>query len=153
MRDVLAEDAEVVRPSPEASNSNQCVQFSMTQQRSAEVHAVPAAPSVYDLLRVKTVINAAGTLTTLGGSLMPPEVLDALTSAAQHFVDLEELQTRIGERIAALIGVEAALVTTGAAGAMRLGTAAAITRGDGERIARLPDTTGMPNEVLTQKSH
>jgi uncharacterized pyridoxal phosphate-dependent enzyme len=124
----------------------------MTQQRSAEVHAV-AAPSVYDLLGVKTVINAAGTLTTLGGSLMPPEVLAALTSAAQHFVDLEELQTRIGERIAALIGVEAALVTTGAAGAMLLGTAAAVTRGDRERIARLPDTTGMPNEVLTQKSH
>jgi D-glucosaminate-6-phosphate ammonia-lyase len=84
---------------------------------------------------------------------MPPEVLAALTSAAQHFVEIGELQDRIGERIAALIGVDAALVTTGAAGAMLLATAAAVTRGDAQRIARLPDTTGMKSEVITQKSH
>jgi D-glucosaminate-6-phosphate ammonia-lyase len=115
----------------------------------------PAAnePSVYEKLGVKTVINAAGTLTTLGGSLMPPEVLAAHNSAARHFVDMAELSDRAGERIAALIGVEAALVTTGAAGAMLLGTAAVLTRGDAERIARLPDTSGMKNEVITQKSH
>jgi L-seryl-tRNA(Ser) seleniumtransferase len=110
-------------------------------------------PSVYEKLGIKTVINAAGTLTTLGGSLMPSEVLAAFNSAAQHFVDIGELQDRIGERIAALIGVEGALVTTGAAGAMMLGTAAAVTRGDSQRVARLPDTTGMKNEVITQKSH
>jgi D-glucosaminate-6-phosphate ammonia-lyase len=115
--------------------------------------AAPGEPSVYEKLGVKTVINAAGTLTTLGGSLMPPEVLAALTSAAQHFVEIGELQDRIGERIAALIGVDAALVTTGAAGAMLLATAAAVTRGDAQRITRLPDTTGMKNEVITQKSH
>jgi len=50
--------------------------------------APPIEPSVYEKLGVKTVINAAGTLTTLGGSLMPPEVLAALQSAAQHFVDM-----------------------------------------------------------------
>jgi D-glucosaminate-6-phosphate ammonia-lyase len=116
--------------------------------------ADPASePSVYETLGVKTVINAAGTLTNLGGSLMPPEVLAALTSAAQHFVDMGELQDRIGQRIATLIGVEAALVTTGAAGAMLLATAAAVTRGDPERISRLPDTSGMKNEVITQRSH
>jgi D-glucosaminate-6-phosphate ammonia-lyase len=109
--------------------------------------------SVYEKLGVKTVINAAGTLTTLGGSLMAEEVLAALNSAAQHFVDMSELSDRVGERIAELIGVEAALVTTGAAGAMLLGTAAAITRGDPQRIARVPDTTWMNNEVITQKSH
>jgi seryl-tRNA(Sec) selenium transferase len=68
-------------------------------------------------------------------------------------VDMGELQDRIGQRISALIGVEAALVTTGAAGAMLLATAAAVTRGDPQRIARLPDTLGMQNEVITQKSH
>jgi L-seryl-tRNA(Ser) seleniumtransferase len=115
--------------------------------------AAASEPSVYEKLGVKTVINAAGTLTTLGGSLMPPDVLAALTSAAQHFVEIGELQDRIGERIAALIGVDAALVTTGAAGAMLLATAAAVTRGDAQRIARLPDTRGMKNEVITQKSH
>jgi D-glucosaminate-6-phosphate ammonia-lyase len=112
-----------------------------------------AEPSVYETLGVRTVINAAGTLTNLGGSLMPPEVLAALASAAQHFVDMEELQDGIGQRIATLIGVEAALVTTGAAGAMLLATAAAVTRGDPQRMERLPDTLGMKNEVITQKSH
>jgi len=124
-----------------------------TSSGSTSSEGIPSEPSVYEKLGVKTVINAAGTLTTLGGSLMPPEVLAALTSAAQHFVEIGDLQDRIGERIAALIGVDAALVTTGAAGAMLLATAAAVTRGDAQRIARLPDTTGMKSEVITQKSH
>jgi L-seryl-tRNA(Ser) seleniumtransferase len=124
-----------------------------TSSGSLSSEAAPGEPSVYDKLGVKTVINAAGTLTTLGGSLMPPEVLAALASAAEHFVEIGELQDRIGERIAALVGVEAALVTTGAAGAMLLATAAAVTRGEAQRIARLPDTTGMKNEVITQRSH
>jgi D-glucosaminate-6-phosphate ammonia-lyase len=66
---------------------------------------------------------------------------------------LLKLHDRVGERIAKLIGVEAALVTTGAAGALLLGTAAAVTRGDADRIRRLPDTTGMKDEVLIQKAH
>lgn len=124
-----------------------------TSSGSTSSGAAPSEPSVYEKLGVKTVINAAGTLTSLGGSLMPPEVLAAHASAAEHFVEIGELQDRIGERIAALVGVEAALVTTGAAGAMLLATAAAVTRGEAQRIARLPDTTGMKNEVITQKSH
>jgi L-seryl-tRNA(Ser) seleniumtransferase len=108
---------------------------------------------VYESLGVKHVINAAGTFTTLGGSLMPPEVVEAWLDAAQHFVDLVDLQNKVGARIAELIGVEAALVTTGAAGAMQLAAAAAITRGEPDRVRRLPDTAGMKNEVITQKSH
>ena len=75
----------------------------------------PARPSVYEALRVKHVINATGTVTNLGGSLMPPEVAAAWVEASRHFVNLLDLQTKVGERIAKLIGVEAALVTTGAA--------------------------------------
>ena len=110
-------------------------------------------PSVYEALGIKHVINAAGTLTVLGGSLMPPEVAAAWSDAARHFVDLPELQDKVGERIAQLVGVEAALVTTGAAGALLLGTAAAGTRGDSELIRRLPDTAGMKDQVITQKAH
>jgi L-seryl-tRNA(Ser) seleniumtransferase len=116
-------------------------------------HEDARKPSGYDSLGVKHVINAAGTFTALGGSLMPPEVVAAWLDAARHFVDLVDLQNKVGARIAELIGVEAALVTTGAAGAMQLATAAAITRGDPEKVRRLPDTTGMKNEVITQKSH
>src|SRR5438067_9395570 len=89
-----------------------------------------ARPSVYEALGLRHVINATGTVTNLGGSLMPPEVVAAWAEASRHFVNLLELQDRVGARIAKLVGVEAALVTTGAAGALLLGTAAAVTRGD-----------------------
>src|SRR5207302_6987667 len=89
----------------------------------------------------------------LGGSVMPPEVVAAWADASRHFVNLLDLQDKVGERIATLVGVEAALVTTGAAGALLLGTAAAVTRGDRSLIKRLPDTAGLKNEVILQKSH
>jgi D-glucosaminate-6-phosphate ammonia-lyase len=110
-------------------------------------------PKVYEALGVKPVINATGTVTALGGSLMPPEVVAAWVEASRHFVDLFDLQDKVGARIAKLIGVEAGLVTTGAAGALLLGTAAAVTRGDRAKIKQLPDTTGMNNEVILQKAH
>jgi L-seryl-tRNA(Ser) seleniumtransferase len=109
--------------------------------------------TVYEALGVKPVINATGTFTALGGSVMPPEVVAAWVEASRHFVDLVQLHSRVGEKIAKLLGVEAAAVTTGAAGALLLGTAAAVTRGDRKLIPRLPDTTGMRNEVIIQKSH
>jgi L-seryl-tRNA(Ser) seleniumtransferase len=110
-------------------------------------------PNVYEVLGVKRIINAAGTITALGGSLMPPEVIAAWTEASRHFVDLLELQDRVGERIAKLLGVEAALVTTGAAGGIVLGTAAALTYRDRSLVARLPLPPEMGLEVIRQKSH
>jgi L-seryl-tRNA(Ser) seleniumtransferase len=89
----------------------------------------------------------------LGSSLIPPEVVAAWADASRHFVNLLELQDRVGERIAKLIGVEAAMVTTGAAGALLLVTAAALTRGDRNCINRLPNTAGMRDEVVLQKVH
>src|ERR1043165_2324985 len=105
----------------------------------------PARQSVYEALGVKHVINATGTVTNLGGSLMPPEVAAAWVDASRHFVNLLDLHDRVGEKIARLIGVEAALVTTGASGALLLGTAAAVTHGDRDLIRRLPDTKSMKN--------
>src|SRR5205823_7461630 len=96
---------------------------------------------------------ATGTVTVLGGSLMPPEVVAAWADAARHFVNILDLHDKVGSRIAQLIGVEAALVTTGAAGALLLGTAAAVTRGDPNLIKRLPNTSGVWNEVLLQRAH
>src|SRR5437588_2009019 len=104
--------------------------------------ATVTRPTVYEALGLKPVINAVGTVTMLGGSLMPPEVVAAWVDASRHFVNLNDLQNKVGERIAQLIGVEAALVTTGAAGALLLGTAAAVTQGNPDRIKRLPDTNG-----------
>src|SRR5262249_52209286 len=117
------------------------------------IAAQPVRPSVYEALGLRHVINATGTVTNLGGSVMPPEVVAAWTEASRHFVNLLELQDRVGERIAKLIGVEAAMVTTGAAGALLLATAPAVTGTDRKLIRRLPDTTGMKNEVILQRSH
>lgn len=118
--------------------------------------AALAAPAKRDLLKelgVRPFINAAGTYTMLTASLMPPEVIQAWQSAAQRYVRLEELQDAVGRRIASLIGCEAAMVTAGAASALTVGTAACMTGTNPEFIRRLPDTTGMKNEVIVQKSH
>jgi L-seryl-tRNA(Ser) seleniumtransferase len=119
----------------------------------ARAEPQPGKAGVYEALGVKPVINAGGTFTNLGGSLMPPEVVAAWAEASRHFVNLLDLQDRVGERVAKLVGVEGALVTTGAAGALQLGTAAAVTRGGAKLIKRLPDTSGMKNEVILQKAH
>ena len=108
---------------------------------------------IYDQLGVKKRINGAGLLTRLGGSLMPPEVLEALVEAASSFVDIAELQARASEIIADTTGAEAGLVTTGAAAALTLGTAACLTGLDAARMDRLPDTDGMPNVVVMARPH
>jgi len=104
-------------------------------------------------LGVRPFINAAGTYTTLTASLMQPEVVQAIDYASKQFVHLIDLHDAVGKRIASLIGCEAAMVTAGAASALTLGTAACMTGTDPERIRRLPDSTGMKNEVIIQKSH
>jgi D-glucosaminate-6-phosphate ammonia-lyase len=109
--------------------------------------------SVYTRLGVKPLINGMGTVTVVGGSLMPPEVVRAMEEASRHFVFVPDLQAKAGARIAELLGVPAAMVTAGAASAIAVATAAAMTRGDQKKIAQLPDTTGLPFEVIQQKSH
>ena len=112
-----------------------------------------AGADVYTRIGVRPVINGMGTVTVLGGSIMPPEVVRAMDQASRFFVDLPELARKVGARIAELIGVPAAMVTAGAASAITVATAACVTRGDARRYAALPDTEGMPNEIIQQKSH
>jgi len=104
-------------------------------------------------LGVRPFINAAGTYTTLTASLMPTEVTDAIVSASKQFVPLMELQDKVGEKIAAMLGSEAAMVTSGAAGALVCGTAACVTGDNNAAILQLPDLTNLKSEVLIQKSH
>ncbi len=112
-----------------------------------------SAVDVYRALGVRPIVNAAGSITTLGGSIMPPEVLAAWNAAARSFVPLIELQDRVGERIAKLLGVEAALVTNGAAGGILIGTAAALTFRDHSLVSRLPHSPEIGIGVIRQKSH
>jgi uncharacterized pyridoxal phosphate-dependent enzyme len=106
-------------------------------------------------LSIRPFINAAGTYTAMTASLMPPEVMDAINYASKHYVMLEELQMKVGERIASLVHCEAAMVTSGAASALTLGTAAVLTGMDRQKMVDLPNlaASGMKSEVIIQKSH
>lgn len=109
--------------------------------------------SDYASLGIRRVINADATLTRLGGSLMPAEVLDAMRQAAGSFVDMHELQGAVGERLASLTRNEAAYVASGAAAAIVLATLAAMNRGDLTTIARAIETGESPrDEVIIQRA-
>ena len=99
--------------------------------------------NIYAKLGIKTLINAQGTYTTLGGSLMPPEVLQAMTEAAGWFVSIPELQEKVGAGSPALLKVPAAMVTAGAASAITVATAACMTREKPAAIDKLPETDGL----------
>lgn len=104
--------------------------------------------NIYTRLGVKTVINCRGTWTYLSGSLEFPEVRQAELEAAQHFVNMFDLQRGVGRRLAELTGAESGIVTSGAAGAMAAATAACIAGNNDKFIWQLPDTTGLKNEVV-----
>ena len=104
-------------------------------------------------LGVRPFINAAGTYTAMTASLMPPEVIEAITYASRHYVMLDELHDRVGARIATLLRCEGAMVTSGAASALTLGTAAVLTGVDPRKVVDLPNLAGMKSEVIIQKSH
>lgn len=109
--------------------------------------------SIYQELGISTHINATASLTVLGGSLMPPEVLDAMRSAASASVDIHELQAVIGAEIAALTNNDAAYVTSGCAAGLALSVMASRTRGDLVAAARIADVgsaaeRAVPHEVV-----
>jgi L-seryl-tRNA(Ser) seleniumtransferase len=108
---------------------------------------------IYEELGVRPLINASATLTRLGGSVMPREVVAAMVEASQHFVPLDELQLRVGERLAAMTHNEAAYVSSGAAAGLVLATAACVAGANPQAIAQLPDVTGLKNEVIIHKAH
>ena len=112
-----------------------------------------AITSVYDLLGVRPVINAAGIYTDLGGTVLSPTVRDAVHEANGTFASMTELLDRSGERIADLLGLEAARVVPGASAGIALSVGACMTRADGTLMEQLPTTAGMRSLVLMQPGH
>lgn len=107
---------------------------------------------IYDDLGVRTIINAKGSSTRVSGGFLTPEVTAAMADAATRCVDMAELQAGASRIIADITGAEAGIVTAGAAAGLLLGTAACVAGLDPGRMARLPDTTGMKNEVIMVRS-
>ncbi len=99
------------------------------------------------------IINAAGYLTRLGNSIMDPPVLRAMEEASRSFVELDKAQLAASDVIAAITGAEAGYVVGGAAAGVALAAAACIAGDDLDRIRRLPDTEGMPNEIILPDGH
>jgi L-seryl-tRNA(Ser) seleniumtransferase len=112
-----------------------------------------SAASVFDQLGVKSVINARGNNTVLGGSTPSAGVRKAMADAERYYVDMQQLLERSGQTIASMLGCEAAYVTPGAAAALALGSAACMAGTDSDKIQRLPDTTGMRDTILLQTGH
>ena len=104
-------------------------------------------------LGLRTFINAAGTYTSMTGSLMPKEVIEAISYGANEYVNLDDLQDKVGERIAELLDCEYATVSSGCFGAMSIGMAGILTGKDPKKVKQLPNTEGMKNEVIIQESH
>ncbi len=113
----------------------------------------PAARDYFRELGLTRFINAAGAYSAYGGARMRPEVVEAMRYAANNKVKMKELHDAVGERIAELVGADAAMVTSGATASIVLGTAACMTLGDEDQMRQLPDTTGMKNEIIIQKKH
>ena len=109
---------------------------------------------IYEDLGLRPVINGYATVTRLGGSLMPPPVVEAMIEASRQFVELEDLQAAVGRRIAKLTRNEAAYVSSGAAAGLTLATAACVAGTDPDLIAALPHPQKVPGarcEVIFQR--
>lgn len=108
---------------------------------------------IYRDLGVEPVVNATATVTILGGSLMRPETVDAMRQASECFVDLTELATAVGRRLAELTRNEAAFVCGGAAASMFLAAAACMTRDVPDGILRPVSLPGLRDEVIIHRAH
>ena len=108
---------------------------------------------VYRAIGVSPIINASGTVTRFGGTRLRPEAIEAMSKAATVMVDIDELNRAAGRTLAELTGAEAGFVTGGAAGGLVLQAAACIAGPDPVKMAKLPDTTGLKNEIIIHNSH
>lgn len=113
----------------------------------------PAEPDLFKELGIRPIINARGTMTYLSGSLMLPEVMAAINATSRDFANMYEVEEKIGAKIAEMLQCEAAMVTSGAAAALTVGTAACITGKNQDLIKLLPNLPGPQREVIMQKSH
>lgn len=109
--------------------------------------------NIYQRLGLKRVINACGKMTILGVSAVSPEVMAATAEAAGAFVEIDALVERTGELVSAHTGAQDSYITSCASAGIAIAVAAVITRGEPDRVAMMPDSTGMANEILILRGH
>ena len=121
---------------------------------SPSTSTIPSTqPPTFESLGVKPLINCYGTYTIISGSRALKQVTEAMLEATNHYVHMDELMEKVGQRLAELTGAEWGYITAGCAAALTELCAACIAGSDPEKMARLPDSRGMRNEVIIQKGH
>lgn len=114
-----------------------------------------ASRDIFKEFGLRTFINASGYFTTLSGSLMHDETVEAIREASKHFCRLEDVQDKVGAKIAEMLHAESAMVTAGAFSALMLGMAGVLSGNNPKNVARIPylEGSGMKSEVILQKAH
>ncbi len=120
---------------------------------ASPVSASSAKRDIFRELGINTFINAAGTYTAMSGSIMHEEVVDVIRSSSEKFAMIDEVQEKVGAKIAAICHAEDATVTAGCWSALVLGTAGVLTGMDMKKVAQLPNLEGIKSEVIVQKTH
>src|SRR6202051_409572 len=105
-------------------------------------------PNLYRSIGVRPIINARGTFTIITGSQTLPEVKRAMDEASRNYVQMDELMNGVGARLAEITGAEWGIVTAGCCAAVTNYTAASIAGSNPERMQKLPELTGLKNEVV-----
>jgi D-glucosaminate-6-phosphate ammonia-lyase len=110
-------------------------------------------PDIRPSLGLRPIINVSGTMTALGASIVVPEAIEAVSRILPEFVEINDLQRKVSAVIARLTGAEAGYVTASASAGITLSIAGTMTGADLARIERLPDASGMKDEVLVMTGH
>ena len=108
-------------------------------------------PDLFQSIGVRPIINCKGTFTIVSGSQSLPEVKQAMLEASKHYVHLDELMEGVGKRLAELTGADWGIVTNGCAAALTHATAACIAGADPEKLQRVPNLTGLKDEVIAPR--
>jgi L-seryl-tRNA(Ser) seleniumtransferase/D-glucosaminate-6-phosphate ammonia-lyase len=109
--------------------------------------------TIYQELGLQRVINASGRMTALGVSVAADETAEALKEASKNFVDITALIDAAGVKIASYTGGDDACPTAGAAAGIAIAVAGCIAKGSITVTQKLPNSEGLPNEVIIQKGH
>jgi len=103
---------------------------------------------------IRDIINASGTMTSLGSTLVNSKAIQDMEAIMGKWVEMDLLQKRASQLITEVTGAEAGFVTACAAAGITLSLAGCITGKDFGKIRRLPDTTNIfKDEVIIQKGH
>ena len=109
--------------------------------------------TVYEEIGLPRVINASGRVTVLGVSTISDKVAKAAVAGGQSYVVVEDLIDKAGEIISRYTGGEDSCPTVCASAAIALSVAGMISKGKKTIMDRLPDSTGLANEIILQKGH